>query len=140
MFSISQTKYTTHQRQPNHLARTENAVDLADILRSSSTDWGTHVGITCAYLHFFCCGDRVDKWFRESRNTLRRLIKHLHPSPAGVIGGGGFNEDQKEGIKSVAREHGLRFVGVPYMYMRDHGPEETLQWCRNTLLKEFEVE
>jgi hypothetical protein len=85
----------------------------------------------------------VSEWIigsDESKNTLKTLIKHLHPPPAGIIVGGGFDDNQKEEIRAIAQEHGLRFVRVPYMYMKDHSPEETLQWCRNALLKEFEVE
>ena len=76
----------------------------------------------------------------ESRNALQTLIKCLHPSPAGIIVGGAFDNTQKQEIQAVAKDHNLQFVAVPYMYMRDHTPEELLEWCSNALMKEFGIE
>jgi hypothetical protein len=73
----------------------------------------------------------------DSKAALKILIQHLHPAPAGIIVGSAFDESQQQAIKSFAEENQLGFVAVPIGYLRDHGAEETLKWCKNALLKEF---
>jgi hypothetical protein len=82
----------------------------------------------------------VSEWTINSESDkliLTTLLKHLHPPPAGVLVGGAFDDAKKQNIKDVVDEYGLKFVGVPYMYMRDHSKEETMEWIRGKLGEEF---
>jgi hypothetical protein len=75
----------------------------------------------------------------ESKSLFETLIKYLHPPPRGVAVGSAYTEAQQADIKAAAQKHGLKFVGVPQGYTVAKGPEATLKFCRDQLMKEFEI-
>ena len=73
----------------------------------------------------------------DSKHDLEVLIRALRPAPAAIVVGSAFNEVQQKEIEKVAQEHHLPFIGLTQDYLKEHGPEKTLQWCRDALRKEF---
>ena len=81
-----------------------------------------------------------------SPDNIGILLATLNPSPAGIVVGGGLTVAIQQEVEKVVQEHNaagrydLKLVCIPVGIREKFGAEGVIEWIKEALGKEFDVE